>query len=109
MNNNGQAIMINMLFLFMTLAVFVAMIPALSSILNMAQQSDALNCRGYIDPYATATSNLSYNASLPTNTLACLSIDLYLPYIVLAVLIGAVSKLLYGRIGGSEPQPAYSY
>ena len=82
-----------MLFLFMAIAVLVALIPALSAMLQIAQQSDGLNCPGY-SYQGDATHTLSYNSSLQSSTLACLAINLYLPYIVLAVLIGGVSRLL---------------
>jgi hypothetical protein len=90
-------IMINLLFLVMTIAVLVALIPALNSLLNIAQQSDSLNCPGY-KLNGNASDPLSYNSALASNTLACLAIQLYLPYIVLAVLIGGVSKLLVSRM-----------
>ena len=97
MNNRGQMIMINLLFLLMTIAVLVSLIPALNAILNIAQQSDNLNCSGY--KYNGDASNpLSYNNSFPSNTLACLAVDLYMPYIVLAVLIGGVSRLIASRM-----------
>lgn len=98
MNRSGQMIMIQLLFFIMTIAVLVAMIPALNSLLNNAQQSDSLNCQGY-SYQGDANNTLSYNASLPTNTLACLSIRLYLPYIILIVLIGGASKLLVSQAG----------
>jgi len=94
-NNKGQMIMINLLFLFMAIATVVALIPALSTILQIAQQSDGLNCPGY-SYLGNSAHSLSYNSSLQSSTLACLSINLYLPYIVLAVLIGGTSKLLLG-------------
>jgi len=96
-NNRGQVMMINLLFVFMTIAVMIALIQPLSVLLNQAQQSDYLNCNGYWyngDPNAT----LSYNASLKSNTLACMAINLYLPYIVLAVLIAGISRVIMGRI-----------
>lgn len=96
-NNKGQVMIINLLFLLMTIAVLVALIPELTMLLNMAQQSDYLNCAGYRyqgDP----NSRYSYNDSLESNTLACISIDLYLPYIVMAVLIAGVSRVILGRI-----------
>jgi len=94
-NNRGQMIMINLLFLLMTIAVLVAIIPALSDMLSISQQSDGLNCNGYV--YGGDSGHvLSYNSSLQTNSLACLAINMYLPYIVLAVLIMAVSGLLAG-------------
>lgn len=94
--------MANLLFLFMMLAVFVAMIPALNSILGIAQQSNNLNCNGYTlngNPNAT----LSYNASLASDTISCMAIRLYLPYITLAILIGGVSFLLRDRMSPSTP------
>lgn len=106
MNRKGQMIMIQLLFLLMTIAVLVAIIPAINSLLNIAQQSDGLNCQGY-SYNGDANNTLSYNASLASNTLACLSIRLYLPYVILVVLIGGVSKLLADRIGA--PQPVYPY
>ena len=97
MNKKGQVMIINLLFLLMTIAVMIALIPELVTLLNMAQQSDYLNCKGY---YYNGNPNhsLSYNNSLKPNTLACISIDLYLPYIVMAVLIAGVSRVIIGRI-----------
>lgn len=97
MNKHGQVMIINLLFLLMTVAVMVALIPQFNILLNMAQQSDALNCKGYFYN-GNANHSLSYNDTLQSNTLACLSIDLYLPYIVIAVLIAGVSRVILGRI-----------
>jgi len=98
-NKKGDmfSFMVNLLFLFMMLAVFVSLIPALNAILNIAQQSDNLNCYGYLYNGNT-NSPYSYNDSLPSNTIACLAVRLYLPYIALAVLIGGVSKLMSDRV-----------
>jgi hypothetical protein len=96
-SDKGQVMIINLLFLLMTLAVMVALIPQLTTLLNLAQQSDYLNCKGYA--YLGDPNNVySYNASLKSNTLACISIDLYLPYIIMAVLIAGVSRVILGRI-----------
>jgi uncharacterized membrane protein len=93
----GQVMIINLLFLLITISVMIALIPQLVTLLNMAQQSDYLNCNGY--KYLGDVNNtLSYNVSLPSNVLACIGINLYLPYIVLAVLIAAVSRVVLGRI-----------
>jgi uncharacterized membrane protein len=94
-NKQGQMVMIQLLFLFMTIVVTVALLPGIKSIMDVAQASDNMNCQGFIyngDPNAT----LSYNSSLETNQTACIAIDLYLPYILLVVLIGGVSRILYG-------------
>jgi len=100
MNKNGQMIMIQLLFLVMTIMVLIALIGPMRSMLDIAQQSDNLNCKGYTD---VNDASLSYNVSLNnTNTLACMTIDLYLPYILLTVLIGGVAQLLVRR--PEEPQ-----
>jgi hypothetical protein len=97
MNKRGQVMMINLLFLLCTVAVMVALIPEFNTLLNMSQQSNALNCDGYYYN-GDVNNSLSHNATLPTNVLACLSISLYLPYIIMAVLIAGVSRVLLGRI-----------
>lgn len=89
--------MIELLIFFMGIAVMVAMIPALTEMLNIAQQSDGLNCPGY-HYGGDATNPLSYNSTIGTNTLACFSIKLYLPYILLLVLIGGVSRMIGQRV-----------
>ena len=98
MNNQGQMnIMIGLLFLVMTLMVLVALIPVINEMLNVVQQSDSLNCNGYRHN-GDVNNTLSYNSSLATNTLACLAIRLYLPYIILVVLVGMVAKLLANKL-----------
>jgi len=105
-DKGGQQMIVGILFLFMTITVMIAMIPALKSILNIAKQSDNLNCAGFA--YEGSENNtLSYNASLDTDTTACLAINLYLPYILLIVLIGGVTKLLYDKSGGGQQYAGY--
>ena len=101
-DKSGQMMIINLLFLFMTISIAIAMIPALKATLNIAKQSDNLNCAGYV--YTGSGTNVSYNSSLATETTACLAINLYLPYILLIILIGGVSKLLYDRSAGGGQQ-----
>ena len=96
MNSRGQVIILNLLFLLMTIMVLIALVPQITVLLNIAQQSDGLNCKGYIYE-GNPNNSLSYNASMKTNTMACMSIDLYLPYILLAILIAAVSRVIIGR------------
>lgn len=105
MNKKGQMIIIQLLFLFMTIVVLVALIPALRDIIDIAQQSDGLNCAGYYYN-GNAGHVLSYNSSLSTNTTACLAIKLYLPYIVLVVLIAGVTRLFYGQAQSAFGQPS---
>lgn len=100
-NRNGQMMLVNLLFLVMVIGAMIGLLPMLSELLNMAQQSDGLNCKGYYYQ-GNPNSTLSYNVSLQTNTLACLGLDLYLPYIVLAILVAGVTKLISG---GNQPNP----
>ncbi len=105
-DKGGQMMMIQLLFLFMTITIMIAFIPALKSILDISKQSDNLNCPGfdYDKSGAVGTNALDYNSSLETDTVACLAINLYLPYIILIILIGGVSKLMYGRMAGEQQQ-----
>ena len=106
MNKQGIAFMMNLLILVMVIMIMVALMPAMKEILNNVQQSDSLNCNGY-KHLGNENHSLSYNASLNTNAMACLAIKLYLPYILLAVLIGGVGKLLAGRTYGDQGLGGY--
>ena len=103
-DKKGQMIIINLLFLFMTIAVTVALIPAIKSVLDISKQSDNLNCAGF-KYNGDENHRLSYNSSLETDATSCLAIALYLPYIILVVLIGGVTKLLYDRTAGGGQLP----
>ncbi len=108
MNKNGQAIMINLLFMFMGIVFLVAFIGPIDDQIDLASNVDGLNCKGYVDYDATATSNKSYNSTVgEKSSLACTAIDLFLPYIVLAALVGLVTKLLYGQTFGRPQQEQY--
>lgn len=94
------------MFMFLGLVLLIAFIGPISDQLSSAQDVDNLNCEGYTDWDATATSNKSYNASVgEKSSLACTAIDLYLPYIIIVVLIGSVTRLLYG--GAQQQQQQY--
>ena len=111
MNNKGASLMslpVNLLMLFIAITFLIALIPGFAEMQSTAQQSDNLNCKGYVhltDP------TLSYNATTAagghTSTISCMAIKLYLPYIVLGVLISAVAMIFYGQSGmGGGTQPA---
>jgi len=104
MNNKGSlmSLPINLLMLFITVTFLIALIPGFVEMQDMAQQSDSMNCKGYVD---TLDSSLSYNATIGTkSSIACLAIKLYLPYIVLGVLIAGVAIIFYGRsMAGDAP------
>ena len=99
MNNKGN-IMLSMLFFIMALGVMIAFISPISQLLDIAQQSDSLNCKGFIFD-GDRTNTLSFNETLNGNNsgspLACLALKLYLPYILLVFLIGGIASVLGGR------------
>jgi len=96
-------LMIALIMGFMAVAMLVSLIPGFVEILDVAQNSEGLNCKGYSyngDP----TNVLSYNATIGTkSTIGCLGIKLYLPYLVLAVLLGVIMYILYGKSQQSQP------
>lgn len=92
---------IGLLIGFMVLATFVALIPAFRDIIiGATSYATGLNCKGAADYNETAAAALG-----GTSTTACLAFNLYIPFLVLAVLIGLVSKMLYDK--GGPPTPAY--
>lgn len=99
MNKKGN-IILNLLFFIMGLGVLVAFISPLNSFLDMAQQSDSLNCKGFIYNGNTAHA-LSFNDTLhggaSGSPLSCLALKLYLPYILLVFLVGGLAAVLAGR------------
>jgi hypothetical protein len=96
---NG-GIILSVLFFLMGLAVMVAFISPINTMLDMAQQSDNLNCKGFIYDgnvmHALSFDNLSDGGD-SGSPLACLALKLYLPYILLVFLIGGLSAIIGGR------------
>jgi len=97
-NNKGQVLIINLMFVFMAIAVLMGMMPAFVDVLNGAKGSDSLNCKSTVDICTATNLEPCYNASKNTETLACTFISLYIPYIVLVVLVAGVAKLMANRI-----------
>ncbi len=93
-------IILSLLFFLMGLGVMIAFISPMNSFLDLAQQSDALNCKGFIFG-GNENHSLSFNSSLhggaSGNALACITLKLYLPYILLVFMIGGISSVLGGR------------
>lgn len=107
MNKKGNMVhmMVALIMGFMAIAMLVSLIPGFVEILDTAQNSEGLNCKGY-KYNGDATSSYSYNATIGTkSTIGCLAVKLYLPYIVLAVLLGVVMYILYDK--SSQGQPYY--
>ena len=105
-NNRGSIFQIPVVLmgLIMVIAILVGLLPAMAELLNGAQASDSLNCAGYIDVYHGGT--LNYSSLKQTSTIGCMSIKLYVPYIVLGVLIASVAVLFGQNInfGGQSTQ-----
>lgn len=104
LKSKGQIqIMVGILLGFMVVTMMVTLIPGFVEMFDTAQNSENLNCKGYSD---VTNAQLSYNATIGTkSSIACLAVKLYLPYIILAVLIGLVLKILYERT--AQQQPSY--
>ena len=113
MNNRGN-IMLNLLFFIMALGVVIAFISPINSFLDLANNSDNLNCKGYIYEgnvsHPLSFNNLS-NGGASGSPIACIALKLYLPYVLLVFLIGGIAAVLTSRseqlIFGTEQQPAY--
>ena len=107
MNKKGSLMdmPVNLLMLFITITFLIALIPGFVQMQDMAQQSDQMNCVGYLHQ-GNSGATLSYNATIGTkSSIGCMAIKLYLPYIVLGVLIAGVAMIFYGRtMGQSQPQ-----
>jgi len=111
-NKRGQVIIINIIFLVMTIIVFIAMLPVLNEQINNARHQDSLNCASNINKCETNDGSPCYNSSKEKNSTACAMIDLYIPYIVIIVLILSASKLMANRVDsffGAAAQPAPAY
>ena len=113
-DNKGQAMIMGILLLVMGVIVFIAVLPAISSVIDTARQCNNLNCEGYIDSSdarsgdTCSSTNRSYMTDETQNEFACTILDLGIPYLILAVLIGLVTKLVSGKM--VEPvQPDYGY
>jgi hypothetical protein len=106
---------INLIFLVMTIVVFVALIPVLRDMMNNARDQTGLNCKSDINKCTTVGSTINddevpcYNKSQSSETVACTLIDLYIPYIVIVVLLAGVAKIMANRVEqlGFGGQPAY--
>jgi hypothetical protein len=107
-NKRGQVLIINLIFLVMTIVVFVAMIPVLREQLDNARHQDALNCKSDMNQCDTNSAVPCHNGSKNSETVGCAMIDLYIPYIVIVVLIAGVAKLMANRVESfAAPQQAY--
>lgn len=109
-NKKGQVMIFNLVILIMTIVVFVGLLPVLSDTIYTAKDQGSLNCKSNDNKCATNQAVPCYNSSIPTSTMACAMMDLYVPYIVIIVLIAGVMKLIANRLDigvGQQAQPMY--
>jgi len=98
---------INLLMLFISVTFLIALIPGFVDMQDMAQQSDQLNCKGYVYN-GDSLSVYSYNATIGTKSaIGCMAIKLYIPYVVLGVLIAGVALIFYGKSMGQSQSAPY--
>ena len=111
MNKRGN-IMLSLLFFIMALGVMIVFISPINSFIDMAQQSDSLNCKGYLHNGQNETySSLAFNSTLDGgesgSPMSCLALKLYLPYLLLVFLVAGMSSVLAGKsadwFGINEP------
>ena len=96
-DKKGQMLAVGILMAFLAITFMTAIVPGMTSVIGDAREN--LNCESTHGDYA-------YNATAgEESAIACLAIDLYIPYVVLGVLIAAVLGILYGR---RQQEPAYS-
>ena len=112
-NKRGQMVIIGIFILIMAVIVFIATLPAMSSILDIPRGCSYLNCNGYVDKDATTagactSTNQSYVAAYDENELGCTVLDLALPLLILAVILGLITKLIHGKLTEEPTQyPGY--
>jgi hypothetical protein len=115
MNNRGN-VMLSLFFFLMALGIMVVFVSPINDFINLMQQSDSLNCRGYIHN-GNVNNTLSFNSTLnggnSGSPLSCLALKLYLPYILLTFLIAGLAAVMGGRaadwfgLGGSSQQEGF--
>lgn len=113
MNKKGQLIIIGIMVLIMAILIFVATLPAVSSVIQQSRGCSYLNCQGYIDSSSTAAAcggaNQTYTTARQSDTLACTVLDLALPFLILGVLVGLIAKLIHGKLVEPEGSPDMGY
>jgi hypothetical protein len=101
----AQMSILGVMIMIMTVILFISTLPATQDSLDVARQSNNLNCDGYVHP---TDATLTNNDTLREDTLSCTILNLVNPYLILAVLGAMVAKLIHGRLGEeTQPQPYY--
>ena len=99
MNQKGNVIL-GVLFFVIAMGVVLSLIPVMKFFIDQQQQSNNLNCYGYIyqgNPNHTLSFNASLNNGDSGSPGGCAVIRLYIPYILLVFLIFGVMKIMYEK------------
>jgi hypothetical protein len=88
-----------LLMFVMLIGLMVAMTSPLNAFLDIAKQSDNLNCKGfdYEGNGVAGSSQYDYNATKATDTVSCTAVDLAVPFIYLSIILTGVAALVMGR------------
>jgi hypothetical protein len=100
----GQMMLLGVIIMVMTIILFISTLPAIQDSLDVARQSDNLNCDGYTHP---TDDTLSNNDSLREDTLSCTMLNLTAPYLILGIIVALVAKLIHGRLTEEPQQQPY--
>lgn len=100
-NKKGN-ILLSLLFFIMALGVLIVFISPINAMINMMQESGNLNCKGYLDDgknetYSSLAFNSTKNGEQSGSPLSCMTLKLYLPYILLIFLIAGISAVMGGK------------
>lgn len=100
MDKKGNLVL-NLFFFVLAMGVVFALVPVMKVFVDMQQQSNNLNCYGFVYN-GNVNHTLSYNATLNNGNsgspLGCTAVKLYIPYILLVFLIFGVMRIMYGGV-----------
>ena len=100
----GLGMIMGIVFLFMSIVVLVAFLPAINSMISEQRGQTNLNCISAKNVCGPSQINTyCYNSTRDSDTTSCLIFSIYTPFILIAVLLGSIGGILYGR--GIQPQP----
>ena len=110
MNNKGQfSFMTGLIVMVVALLMFNALFPVIMSSFGMSKGSDGANCKGYIDPDATALNNNSYDSTKNTDTLSCQIFGFGPGMIAISVIFGIIGGVISGKLGQREQESYQNY
>ena len=103
--NKGQMMIMSLMILVMVILVLTAFIPVIKQSFDTLKNQDSLNCKSskYVCP-TSSPGGWCYNATRETETTTCLIVDIFLPYLVIAILIGGVAWVLAKGFGQGQQQ-----